>query len=119
MNFSLYIFGTPKGRYSQFPNDYTASFLRSLQESFQGDSCLTVFRDHDLVHYAYVERLTEKECIGLCLILNKSQVTCPLKLKKLFGTAVEQLLVETGRILEFADNGALRFSVSSFDNAGP
>lgn len=82
MNFSLYIFGTPKGRYSQFPNDYTASFLRSLQESFQGDSCLTVFRDHDLVRYAYVERLTEKECIGLCLILNKSQVTCPLKLKK-------------------------------------
>lgn len=119
MNFSLYIFGTPKGRYSQFPNDYTASFLRSLQESFQGDSCLTVFRDHDLVHYAYVERLTEKECIGLCLILNKSQVTCPLKLKKLFGTAVEQLLVETGRILGFADNGALRFSVSSFDNEAP
>ena len=32
---------------------------------------------------------------------------------------MEQLLVETGRILGFADNGALRFSVSSFDNEAP
>lgn len=116
MNFSLYLFGTPKGRYSQFPNDYTVSFLRSLQESVQSDSCLTIFRDRDLMHYVYMEHLAEKEYIGLCLILNKSQIASPLKLKKIFGTVIEHLLVETGHILKFADNGALCFSVGSLGN---
>lgn len=36
MNFSFYIIGTPEGRYSQYPDDYTAPTLSNLQEGVDG-----------------------------------------------------------------------------------
>ena len=100
MNFSFYILGTPEGRYSQYPDDYTASTLSGLQDGMAG-ARLVIYREMDLVHYAYTERLGNNNIIGFCLIFNKVRVLKPHQLIKLFRFIIEKRLIESGDIIKY------------------
>ena len=82
MNFSFYIIGTPEGRYSQYPDDYTAPTLSNLQEGVDG-ARLVIYRDMDLVHYVYTERIGTNAILGFCLIFNKVRISKPTQLIQL------------------------------------
>lgn len=112
MNFSFYILGTPEGRYSQYPDDYTASTLAGLQEGMAG-ARLVIYRDMDLVHYAYTERLGNNNIIGFCIIFNKARIQRPRQLIKLFRFIIEKRLVESGEVIKYTENGELKFRVKT------
>lgn len=112
MNFSFYILGTPEGRYSQYPDDYTASTLAGLQEGMAG-ARLVIYREMDLVHYAYTERLGNNGIIGFCLIFNKARIQKPRQLIRLFRFIIEKRLVESGEVIKYTDDGELKFRVKT------
>lgn len=114
MIFDFYLLGTPGGRYSQYPDDYTSSILSELQEGLAG-SKLIIQRKMDLVHYAYAERLDKDNFIGICLIFNKARFLKPQGLIKLFRTIIEQKLVETGSIINYTEEGDLTFKVNTLN----
>lgn len=114
MNFSFYILGTPEGRYSQYPDDYTASTLAGLQEGMAG-ARLVIYREMDLVHYAYTERLGNNSIIGFCLIFNKARIQKPRQLIRLFRFIIEKRLVESGEVIKYTDDGELKFRVKSMN----
>lgn len=114
MNFSFYILGTPGGRYSQYPDDYTASTLAELQEGMAG-ARLVIYREMDLVHYAYTERLGDSDIIGFCLIFNKATIQKPRLLIQLFRFIIEKRIVESGEIIRYAEDGELRFRVKTMN----
>lgn len=114
MNFSFYFLGTPRGRYSQYPDDYTASTLADLQRGMAG-ARLVIYREMDLMHYAYIERLGHNNIIGFCLIFNKVRIQKPRQLIKLFRFIVEKRLVESGEVIKYTDNGELNFRIRSMN----
>lgn len=117
MNFSFYILGTPEGRYSQYPDDYTASFFKEIQNGLTG-ARLVISRKMDIVHYAYIERLGNNGIIGLCLMFNKVRVQKPRQLIKLFRFIIEKRLVESGNIIKFTEDGELTFKINSLSECG-
>lgn len=114
MNFSFYILGTPDGRYSQYPDDYTASTLVGLQDSMTG-ARLVIYREMDLVHYAYTERLGNDYFIGFCLIFNKARLQKPRQLINLFRLIIEKRLVESGEIIRYTNDGELEFRIKTMN----
>lgn len=110
MNFSFYFLGTPEGRYSQYPDDYTASTLAGLQKGMTG-ARLIIYREMDLVHYVYTERLESNSIIGFCLIFNKARIQKPRQLIKLFRFIIEKRLVESGKVIKYSEDGELKFRV--------
>lgn len=116
MNFSFYILGTIQGRYSQYPDDYTANVFCELQNGFSG-SRLVIFREMDLIHYVYAERLDGNNVIGFCLIFNKARLLKPTKLVNLFRLLIEKRLVESGSIFGYTEDGELKFKVKSLNTS--
>lgn len=114
MNFNFYIIGTPEGQYSQYPEDYTAPTLACLQENMIG-ARLVIYREMDLMHYVYTERLNKNNFIGFCLIFNKARITKPRELIKLFRFIIEKRLVESGNVIKYTEDGDLKFNVKSLN----
>lgn len=114
MNFSFYIMGTPEGLYSQYPNDYTVSTLSNLQEGIEGAK-LVIYRDMDLVHYVYTERIETNAILGFCLIFNKGRILKPTHLVQLFRFIIENKLVESGNLIRYSDDGVLKFNVKTLN----
>lgn len=114
MNFSFYFLGTPEGRYSQYPDDYTASILAELQERMVG-ARLVIYREMDLVHYVYSERLGNNNIIGFCLIFNKARILKPRQLIGLFRFIIEKRLVESGTVIKYTEDGELKFGVKAMN----
>lgn len=112
MNFNFYIFGTPQGRYSQYPNDYIATTI-SAQQTYVEGSRLTIVRKNDLVHYIFTERVDKSSTIGLCLVFNKARINKPKHLTELFQYIIETQMVERGSIIKYNDSGHLNFAVNS------
>lgn len=114
MNFNFYIFGTPEGRYSQYPNDYTASTLTELLKSMQ-DVELAIYREMNLMHYVFAERLDGNHLIGFCLIFNNVRLQKPKGLINLCRFIVEKQLVNNGAIYGYDSNGNLSFRVKNLN----
>ena len=108
MNFSFYIYGTPSGRYNQYPDDYTVPLIKGLQNDLQG-ARLVIYRDMDLIHYIFTERIDEKMYIGFCLIFNKVRITQPKALIRLFRQLVENNMIKSGDIIKYDTDGNLIF----------
>lgn len=117
MNFNLYLFGTPQGRYSQYPNDYIADVISPLQRSVKG-SQLVIVRKNDLVHYIFTESLGGDSTVGLCIVFNKARIEKPGRLIELFQYIVETRMVEQGRIIRYDNHGHLVYTVNSMAECG-
>lgn len=115
MNFNLYIFGTPKGRYNQYPDDYIASTLTGIQDNTEGTR-LVIHREMNLIHYVFSERIDKSNIIGFCLIFNKAYVQKPKQLIALFRYLIEKNLIESGQILKYSQDGVLQYNISAFSD---
>lgn len=113
MNFNFYIFGTPKGRYNQYPDDYIASTLTHLQENTEG-ARLVIQREMNLTHYVYTERLEDSNVIGFCVVFNNVRILKPKQLVRFFRSIIEKNLIESGKIIKYDDKGKLQYVISSF-----
>lgn len=115
MNFSFYFYGNPNKRYSQYPDDYTASTLADLQEGVTG-ARLAIYRKMDLIHYAYTENLGNKNIIGFCIIFNKSYSKRPHRLVNFLRSLIETRLIESGEIIRYSNKGVLEYKVNTLSN---
>lgn len=113
MNFNFYIFGTPKGRYNQYPDDYIASTLSHLQENTEG-ARLVIQRETNLIHYVYTERVDESNVIGFCVVFNNVRILKPKRLIHFFRSIIEKNLIESGKIIKYDNKGKLQYAISSF-----
>lgn len=113
MNFNFYIFGTPKGRYNQYPKDYIASTLSHLQENIEG-ARLVIQRETNLIHYVYTERVDESNVIGFCVVFNNVRILKPKQLILFFRSIIEKNLIEFGNIIKYDNKGKLRYVISTF-----
>lgn len=115
MNFNLYIYGTPEGRYNQYPNDYTASLLEEWQKGAKGTR-LVIYRKMNLVYYGYAEQLNnEGNCIGFCVVFNNARVLKPKLLIQFFKTIVEDYLVKSGDIIKYSEDGKIHYNLRAFN----
>lgn len=113
MNFNFYIFGTPQGRYNQYPDDYIASTLTHLQENTEGAK-LVILREMNLTHYVYIESVDGPKVIGLCLVFNNVRILKPKRLIHFFRSIIEKNLIESGKIIKYDNKGKLHYVISSF-----
>ncbi len=112
MNFNFYLIGTPGGRYSQYPDDYTASIFTELLKDLRG-SQLVIHREMDLVHYVFFEYLDEGQMIGFGFIFNNARLQKPSELINLFRFIVEKKLVDSGTVYRYTEEGKLVFRVKT------
>lgn len=112
MNFNFYIYGTPNGQYSQYPNDYTSATLANLQDKVAGVR-LVIYREGDLFHYAYAEKIGVNLFFGFCLVFNKSQILRPKNLIGLFRQIVECNLINQEKLIGYNTKGEITYLVSS------
>lgn len=112
MNFNLYIFGNPNGKYSQIPKDYLASDIIDYQSGLKG-ARLIIMRRMDLMHYIYMEKFNAANYIGFCLIFNRAYILHPKKLCSLFKDIIEDYFVRNGDIIRYSKDGNLLYNVSS------
>lgn len=113
MNFNFYIFGTPNGRYNQYPDDYIASTLSHLQENTEGVR-FVIQREANLIHYVYTERVDESNVIGFCVLFNNVRILKPKRLIHFFRSIIEKDLIESGSIIKYDNKGKLQYVISAF-----
>lgn len=115
MNFNLYIYGTPEGRYNQYPNDYTASLLEEWQKGAKGTR-LVIYRKMNLVYYSYAEQLNDLgNSIGFCVVFNNARVLKPKLLIQFFKAIVENYLVKSGEIIKYSEDGKIHYNLRAFN----
>lgn len=115
MNFNLYIYGTPEGRYNQYPNDYTAPLLEEWQKGAEGTR-LVIYRKMNLVYYSYVEQLNDLgNSIGFCIVFNNARVLKPKLLIQFFKAIVENYLVKSGEIIKYLEDGKIHYNLRAFN----
>ena len=70
MNNSTYLFGLIGGRFYQMPHDYLNSVLSNLpkKKSFK-QSQIVVHRDSNLMYYCYIRQLSDKDYLGICVLV--------------------------------------------------
>lgn len=114
MNYSLYLFGTNKGTYIQYPSDGEETFLRPLCSSVKGTQ-LTVYRKDALTHYAFFRQLgsDSSQIFGICLVTNGVYIKDIKVLYQTFDKIFSQI-VFSGKILRLTGTGKITYLVDNF-----
>lgn len=114
MNYSLYLFGTNKGTYIQYPSDGEETFLRPLCSSVKGTQ-LTVYRKDALTHYAFFRQLgsDSSQIFGICLVTNGVYIKDIKALYQTFDKIFSQI-VFSGKILRLTGTGKITYLVDNF-----
>ena len=108
MNFNLYIFGSNKGTYNQYPNDYTSSILSALCNEVDSSKAI-IARDQNLMHYIYAENLGDSNILGICLIFNTAYVKQVNEIFNFLRGIIESTLLKDGRIIRYNRQGDIEF----------
>jgi len=104
MNSSVYIFGSFKSGYSQYPDDYSSAIFQQFYTHSKATTQVAIHRDGDLMYYGYVRKLEQGKYIGFCVVLNGIMITRLDDLFPLFEKTVSNL-VEKGHLIHFSDSG--------------
>ena len=114
MNYSLYLFGTNKGVYIQYPSDGKESFLRPLCGSVKGTQ-LTIHRKDALTHYAFFRQLgsDSSQVFGICLVTNGVYIKDIKILYQAFGKIFSRI-VFSGKILRLTGTGKISYLSNNF-----
>lgn len=114
MNYSLYLFGTNKGAYLQYPSDGEESFLRPLCASVKGTQ-LTVHRKDALTHYAFFRQLgsDSSQVFGICLVTNGVYIKDIKVLYQAFDKVFSRV-VFSGKILRLTGTGKITYLMDNF-----
>ena len=114
MNYSLYLFGTNKGIYIQYPSDGEESFLHPLCGSVK-DAQLTIFRKDALTHYAYFRQLSSdtSQIFGICIVTNGVYIK---DIKAIYQTfdKIFSRIVFSGKILRLTGTGKISYVSDNF-----
>lgn len=113
MNFNLYVFGNPQGRYTQYPRDYSEEFLLPLCENLKGARAV-IHRRMDLMHYVFIERLEKDRYFGICVIFNGVRADSPHSLFGFLREVVETHAVKGGKFLRYSPQGDIVFTHNEF-----
>ena len=109
MNFNLYLFGNPKRKYSQYPQDYTKEIIEPLCSDLR-ESRGIIYRHMDLQHYIYIEDLGDSQYFGICLIFNKLQARNPLVFIDWIKGYIENEILGKGRFINYDTDGNIIFN---------
>ena len=104
MNSSIYIFGNLGYGYDQYPNDYASLVFQKFYENATANTQVAVHRNGDLMYYAYIRKLYNKEYIGLCIVLNGIMFRGIKVLFDQFENFITDIVVR-GNIIEFTEDG--------------
>lgn len=104
MNSSTYIFGNLGYGYDQYPNDYANVLFQKFYENATANTQVAVHRNGDLMYYAYIRKLQNKEYIGLCIVLNGIMFRGIKVLFEQFENYITDIVVR-GNIIEFTEDG--------------
>lgn len=114
MNYSLYLFGTNKGAYIQYPSDGEETFLRPLCASIKSTQ-LTIYRKDALTHYAFFRQLgsDSSQVFGICLVTNGVYIK---DIKVLYQTfdKIFSRIVFSGKILRLTGTGKISYLMDNF-----
>lgn len=107
-----YIFCNSGGGYQQYPKDYSEKFLKRFCAESMSPHQIAVYRDGNLMYYAYSIRKSERELYGLCVVCGE---LC-IKLQSLFEYFQEVLNDEArkGVLFRFDDSGQIKLNVVGF-----
>lgn len=114
MNYGLYLFGTNKGTYIQYPSDGEEVFLKPLCVSVKG-SQLTVYQKEALTHYAFFRQLGSEssQIFGICIVTNGVH----FKEMKVLYQAFDKMfyrIVFSGKILRLTGTGIISYLSDNF-----
>lgn len=114
MNYSLYLFGTNKGTYIQYPSDGEESFLRPLCAETKGTR-LTIHRKESLTHYAFFRQLSSDlpQVFGICLVTNGVYIKDIKVLYQAFDKIFSRV-VFNGKILRLTGMGKISYLSDDF-----
>lgn len=114
MNYSLYLFGTNKGTYIQYPSDGEETFLQPLCSNVKGTQ-LTVYRKDALTHYAFFRQLgsDSSQIFGICLVTNGVYIKDIKVLYQTFDKIFSQI-VFSGKILRLTGTGKISYLMDNF-----
>ena len=114
MNYSLYLFGTNKEAYIQYPSDGEDTFLRPLCANVKGTQ-LTVYRKDALTHYAFFRQLgtNSLQVFGICLVTNGVYIKDVKVLYQTFGKIFSHI-VFSGKILKLMGTGNISYLSDNF-----
>lgn len=114
MNYSLYLFGTNKEAYIQYPSDGEDTFLRPMCANVKGTQ-LTVYRKDALTHYAFFRQLgiNSLQVFGICLVTNGVYIK---DIKVLYQTfdKIFSHIVFSGKILKLMGTGNISYLFDNF-----
>jgi regulator of replication initiation timing len=116
MNFSLYLFGTNKGIYIQYPNDGEEAILRPFCSNVKGAQ-LTIQRKDALTHYAYYKQLSSdsSQIFGICLVANGVYIKDIKALYQAFDKVFSRMIFN-GKIIKLTETGKIAFCSDNFAN---
>lgn len=114
MNYSLYLFGTNKGTYIQYPSDGEETFLHPLCTNVKGTQ-LTVYRKDALTHYAFFRQLgtNSLQVFGICLVTNGVYIKDIKVLYQAFDKIFSHI-VFSGKILKLMGTGKISYLSDNF-----
>jgi hypothetical protein len=105
MNNSVYVFGSLRHGYTQYPNDYAYDIFENSHSKSRSKTQIVVHRDGNIMYYTYLYKLdTFSQYIGFSVLLNDVMFIQFEKLFLIFENAIADM-VARGEILQFNDNG--------------
>lgn len=111
MNVSIYTFGEFTSGYTQYPSDYTTSIFKEFFHKSKAQTQLCIHRDGDIMYYAYIRKLEEKQYIGFCAVINGQILSSVSSIFNLF----EQLfagMVSRGELVMFDMQGNITSKIT-------
>lgn len=106
MNIAVYLFGDFNAGYSQYPNDYSQTILKSFANNAQATTQIAIHRDGDLMYYGYIRKLESDEYVGLCVVINGKYITQLDGLFAVFERAIETM-TRNGYLIHYSDKGEI------------
>lgn len=109
MNISVYLFGSFKNGYSQYPNDYAKTIFEKFYQNAKSTTQVAINRDGDLMYYGYIRKLEAGNYLGLCTVINGKFLNSIEPLFSVYEGIIE-LMVKNGYLIHFGNNGEITTS---------
>lgn len=107
-----YIFCNGSNGYKQYPNDHSEKVLKRFCAESKSSHQIAVYRDGNLMYYAYSYRKSEREQYGLCVVCGELCV----KLQSLyeFFQGVFNDAAQKGVLFKYDESGDIKLKCTDF-----
>ena len=111
MNISVYLYGSFRSGYSQYPDDYAKSIFDNFHHYSKATTQIAIHREGNLMYYGYIRKLEDKNYIGLCTVINGKYLTTIDSLFPVYEGIIE-MMVKNGYLIHFNNQGEITTLVS-------